>query len=218
MGGNSGTPLADALAGVDHVQGGSGFGLGPVHELAALRDLAEAVRVHLLAHPESPGEMASAESDGHCVHCVQSVRRDGQGTLIDASGGDVCGWDGGNEPHELREDVNERLDALGFQEVPQHHNDLGDHCPHSGHRTPDGTCPVYCKHADEMVGFDAGDRDVDDDVDEGALPHAACDHGRGWWPCLQAPETAELLAARREEIRRLEIGAAVHRVAEGMVP
>ena len=42
--------LADALAGVDAVQNGpGGFGAGPEHELAALRDLAEAVRVRLLA-------------------------------------------------------------------------------------------------------------------------------------------------------------------------
>lgn len=48
--GTSASPLADALAGVDHAQGQPDeFGLGQVHELAALRDLAEAVRVFLLA-------------------------------------------------------------------------------------------------------------------------------------------------------------------------
>jgi hypothetical protein len=47
------TPLADALAGVEHAQGQGGqFGLGTAHELAALRDLAEAVRAHLDKDPE----------------------------------------------------------------------------------------------------------------------------------------------------------------------
>jgi hypothetical protein len=42
-----GTPVADALAGVNAVQGEPGkFGLGPARELAALRDLADAVRSH----------------------------------------------------------------------------------------------------------------------------------------------------------------------------
>jgi hypothetical protein len=47
------TPLADALAGVDYAQNTPDqWGLGRARELAALRDLAEAVRAHLLAHPE----------------------------------------------------------------------------------------------------------------------------------------------------------------------
>lgn len=36
-----------------------------------------------------------------CVRCGAQVYRDEQGSLIDNSGGDVCGWDGGNELHEL---------------------------------------------------------------------------------------------------------------------
>lgn len=44
-------------------------------------------------------------------------------------------------------------------EVPDHHNDLGDACPDSGKLTADGTCPQYCREADDLVGFDAGDRD-----------------------------------------------------------
>jgi hypothetical protein len=53
---------------------------------------------------------------------------------------------GADEPEEL-------------EEVPDHHNDLGDWCPRSGERTADGTCPVYCREADEITGFDAGERD-----------------------------------------------------------
>jgi hypothetical protein len=49
----SGTVVADALAGVDAVQNGpNGFGQGPARELAALRDLAEAVRALGVGHPE----------------------------------------------------------------------------------------------------------------------------------------------------------------------
>lgn len=44
----------------------------------------------------------------------------------------------------------------GLEEVPSHRNDLGDWCPRSGERTADGTCPVYCREADEMAGFEAG--------------------------------------------------------------
>ncbi len=53
-------------------------------------------------------------------------------------------------------------------EVPEHHNDLGDWCPSSGGKTSDGTCPQYCRHADELVGFDAGERDGDEDEDDPA--------------------------------------------------
>jgi hypothetical protein len=39
--------ITDALAGLDHVQSTPDqWGLGPAHELAALRDLADAVRAH----------------------------------------------------------------------------------------------------------------------------------------------------------------------------
>jgi hypothetical protein len=48
-------------------------------------------------------------------------------------------------------------------EVPAHHNDLGDYCPRGGERTADGTCPVFCREADELVGFDAGRVDEDED-------------------------------------------------------
>jgi hypothetical protein len=39
-----------------------------------------------------------------CVRCGSQVWRDGAGTLIDNSGGDVCGVLGGNEPHSLDDD------------------------------------------------------------------------------------------------------------------
>ena len=51
-------------------------------------------------------------------------------------------------------------------EVPSHRNDLGDWCPRSGERTADGTCPLYCHDADVQVGFDAGDREADDDDEQ----------------------------------------------------
>ncbi len=35
-----------------------------------------------------------------CSHCGAQLYADNQGTLIDNSGGDVCGYNGGNEPHE----------------------------------------------------------------------------------------------------------------------
>lgn len=54
----------------------------------------------------------------------------------------------------------------GLEEVPGHRNDLGDWCPHSGERTEDGTCPVYCLEADIITGFDAGDRELPDSAAE----------------------------------------------------
>lgn len=36
-----------------------------------------------------------------CRHCDEIIYQDSLGTWIDeATGGDVCGWDGGNEPHQ----------------------------------------------------------------------------------------------------------------------
>ena len=43
-----------------------------------------------------------------------------------------------------------------LEKVPDHHNDLGDWCPRSGELTADGTCPVFCREADGLAGFDAG--------------------------------------------------------------
>jgi hypothetical protein len=51
------TPVADALAEVDKAQSWRAT-RGTGTELAALRNLAEAVRVHLLAHPETAGQPA----------------------------------------------------------------------------------------------------------------------------------------------------------------
>lgn len=53
------------------------------------------------------------------------------------------------------------------EQVPEHRNDLGDYCPDSGTRTADGTCPQFCREADDMAGFDAGREDDDCDEDEG---------------------------------------------------
>jgi len=39
-----------------------------------------------------------------CEHCAQRVVMDSLGTLVDESGGDVCGWGGGNEPHDINAD------------------------------------------------------------------------------------------------------------------
>ena len=39
-----------------------------------------------------------------CIHCQDQVFADESGALIDNSGGDVCGAQGGNEPHELVDD------------------------------------------------------------------------------------------------------------------
>lgn len=54
----------------------------------------------------------------------------------------------------------------GLEAVPSHRNDLDDWCPFGadgdGARTADGTCPQFCREADEIVGFDAG-RDEDED-------------------------------------------------------
>ena len=36
---------------------------------------------------------------GECIHCGCQIHWDGI-VWVDNSGGDVCGWDGGNEPHE----------------------------------------------------------------------------------------------------------------------
>jgi hypothetical protein len=53
--------ITDALAGLDHAQGDPGtFGLGPAHELAALRDLADAVRA---------AQRARYDEHAHCAGC-----------------------------------------------------------------------------------------------------------------------------------------------------
>ncbi len=76
------------------------------------------------------------------------------------------------------------LDQDGLEEVPSHRNDLGDHCPYSGSRSADGTCPLSCHEADVLVGFDAGDR---------GLPEST-DLEERLWP----PYCADELRARRE--------------------
>jgi Rieske Fe-S protein len=43
--------------------------------------------------------MKVAGVSGTCTHCGCQIFWDGY-EWIDNSGGDVCGWDGGNEPHE----------------------------------------------------------------------------------------------------------------------
>ena len=35
-----------------------------------------------------------------CRHCHKPIIEDHFGTWVDETGGDVCGWDGGNEEHE----------------------------------------------------------------------------------------------------------------------
>lgn len=77
------------------------------------------------------------------------------------------------------EDPDQYLD--GLEEVPEHRNDLGDGCPFSGGRSADGTCPLFCREADDLVGFDAGDRDNESENvngnkgenDRTPLPHPA---------------------------------------------
>lgn len=68
----SSTPVADMLAGVDHAQNGpSGFGLGMAHELAALRDLAEAVRADLIQrHTMAPPVAGVTTHMGYTVFAV----------------------------------------------------------------------------------------------------------------------------------------------------
>jgi hypothetical protein len=63
--------------------------------------------------------------------------------------------------HPLYEDP----DGGELEEVPDHRDDLGSHCPWSGTRTSDGTCPVHCHEADVLTGFDAGDRELPDSTD-----------------------------------------------------
>ena len=62
------------------------------------------------------------------------------------------------------EDPDEHLD--GLEQVPGHRNDLGDWCPFSGQRSADGTCPQFCKEADDLAGFDAGRDDCGDGEDD----------------------------------------------------
>ena len=51
---------------------------------------------------DTDAETVTRIDAGTCTHCTKRVVRDDEGTLIDLdSGGDVCGWDGGNEPHEV---------------------------------------------------------------------------------------------------------------------
>lgn len=49
-----------------------------------------------------------------CKHCGQEVRADDHGTLIDPTGGDVCGWDGGNEPHETTDDDGRQAPCIPY--------------------------------------------------------------------------------------------------------
>jgi len=39
-----------------------------------------------------------------CKHCRYQIHEETPGIFVDNSGGDVCGWNGGNEPHEPSED------------------------------------------------------------------------------------------------------------------
>ena len=57
-------------------------------------------------------------------------------------------------------------DPDGLERVPEHRNGLGDWCPYSGLRSADGTCPQFCKEADDLAGFDAGREDCDDEEDD----------------------------------------------------
>ena len=55
--------------------------------------------------------------------------------------------------------------------IPEHDNDLGDWCPDSGKRPADGTCPQYCRDADEQAGFDAGREN--DEAPDGPCQYSA---------------------------------------------
>jgi hypothetical protein len=57
--------------------------------------------------------------------------------------------------------------------VPDHHNDLGDWCPRSGEYSADGTCPLFCREADDIMGIDAG-RDEDEDEAAGHRHDGGC--------------------------------------------
>ena len=37
-----------------------------------------------------------------CKNCGYGIRTDKNGWWVDLTGGDVCGWDGTNSPHEPR--------------------------------------------------------------------------------------------------------------------
>lgn len=39
-----------------------------------------------------------------CQHCQEQINKDTE-VWVDNSGGDVCGWNGGNEPHEPTPDT-----------------------------------------------------------------------------------------------------------------
>ncbi len=36
---------------------------------------------------------------GNCIHCGCQIHLEAE-VWVDNTGGDVCGWNGGNEPHE----------------------------------------------------------------------------------------------------------------------
>jgi hypothetical protein len=40
-----------------------------------------------------------------CKECGNDIQADDQGTWLDETGSDVCGWNGGNEPHEPTPDT-----------------------------------------------------------------------------------------------------------------
>ena len=51
---------------------------------------------------DTDSETVNRIDGGTCTHCSKRVVMDDEGTLIDLdTGGDVCGHDGGNEPHEV---------------------------------------------------------------------------------------------------------------------
>lgn len=45
-------------------------------------------------------QVQDGEAHETCRHCGKPITYDGMVWVDDPTGGDVCGWDGGNEPHE----------------------------------------------------------------------------------------------------------------------
>lgn len=45
-----------------------------------------------------------------CRYCADELTDD-RGVLVDSTGGDVCGWNGGNEPHDISTDIIEYPDG-----------------------------------------------------------------------------------------------------------
>ena len=65
-----------------------------------------------------------------CAHCRRPIGQVDGDVWIDETGGDVCGWDGGNEPHEPRHPeirIGDRVRSHHFEFARERQNFITGH-------------------------------------------------------------------------------------------